>query len=85
MKPTDSSNLRQRADKAYREYRAILIIANLLTGQERQRIDRAIELLPRLARPRLNAEYRIIRRELGELRRKLGAKAALPTFEKLRS
>ncbi len=85
MKPTYFSNLRRRADNAYREYRAILIIANLLTGQERRWIDRSVEVLPSLPRPRLNAEYRIIRQKLGELRRKLGTKADLPALEKLLS
>jgi hypothetical protein len=83
--PEIYSNQRKRAELAYREYRAIMILANRLVGDYRQRVDRSVDILPKLPRPRLHEEYSKVRKGLAELRRELGAKASLSEYEKLLS
>jgi len=79
------SNLRNRAKMAYREYRAIMILANWLVGEDRLRVDKSLEVLPTLPRQKLQEKYSKIRRELTELKLTLGAKAKLSEYEKLLS
>ena len=81
--PTERSNSRKRAELAYREYRALLILASILTADERRRIDKSLESLSRLSRSHLQVEYIKLRKRLIDLRRKLGAKASLAEYEEL--
>ena len=82
-RPTDRSNLRRKAEVAYREYRVLMILAGWLTGQDRGQIDKSLAILPQLPRKRLQAEYSKLRLEIAELRRRLGAKASLAEYERL--
>lgn len=81
--PAERSNLRKKAELAYREYRALLILASRLTAEERKQVDKSLENLPRLSRSQLQVEYTKLREELIDLRRTLGAKASLAEYEKL--
>ncbi len=80
-RPTERSNLRRKAELAYREYRVLMILAGWLTGQERVQIDKSLDILPKLPRRRLQAEYSTLRGEIAELRQRLGAKATLTDYE----
>lgn len=79
--PTERSDLRWRADRAYRKYRAILILANRLTPLERRRLDDAVVRLPSLPRRQVQEVYTRIRAELGRLETEVGAIADLETYE----
>lgn len=81
--PTERSNLRKKAELAYREYRALLILASRLTAEERRQVDESLQNLPRLSRSQLQVEYTRLREELIDLRKTLGAKASLAEYEEL--
>lgn len=82
-RPADRSNLRRKAELAYREYRVLMILAGWLTGREREQIDQSLKILPQLPRKRLQAEYLELCAEIAELRRRLGAKVSLVEYERL--
>jgi hypothetical protein len=81
----ERSKLRQRADRDYKEYRAILILLNALTGHERERIDKTLERLPTLSRSKLREVYAKVHAQLATLKRKVGARADLPAYKELLS
>lgn len=75
--PTERSNLRRRAELVYREYRALCILGNRLSGNERVEIDRSLQVLPSLPRKELQELYSKVREELKTMRDYIGAKADL--------
>ncbi len=79
----DSQSLRKRLELAYREYRALLIFANRLTGNEQKRLEASLESIRKLSRTRVKSHFAAIRDELASLRRELGAKADLAVYEKI--
>lgn len=81
--PTERSNLRKRADLAYREYRAIYVLTNGLSGRERERADTWLKRIPSLPKSILNAKYPELKAALKHLREWIGAKAPLDVYEDL--
>ncbi len=85
MRSAEHSNLRRRAETVYREYRAILILVNRLNAQERARVDRSLEQLPRLPRGQLHRALQEVKKQLADLRREFGAKGTLQDYDNLLS
>src|SRR2546422_9730072 len=79
----ERSNLRRRAERVYRDYRNLMILASWLTATERQRIDQSLENIGRLSRTRLKDEVETLAKEIERLRQTLGAKTSARNYELL--
>lgn len=78
-----SDTFRERLERKYRKYRAILILANAVVGEERRGLDDELETIRRLPTARLRAIARDLDRKYEALVARYGVVANVDTLERL--
>ncbi|HNP83207.1 MAG TPA: hypothetical protein PKN47_17230, partial [Nitrospira sp.] len=77
------THLKEKAQRAYREYRAIYILGNGLDDSGYDQMSRSLEKIPELSKAALKVFYSDLQPRLASIKEWIGAKGALSAYEEI--